>query len=67
MGLRSQKADLKTLKDAFNQIDTDHDGCLSKEEIQKAGALLGNTFNNDGNWESIISKCDLDGDGKIDF
>jgi len=33
MGLRSQKADLKTLKNAFNQIDLDHDGSLSKEEI----------------------------------
>jgi|TARA_B110000285_G_C15091842_1_gene599552 Ca2+-binding EF-hand superfamily protein len=39
MGLRSNKADLKTLKNSFNQIDTDHDGSLSKEELEKAGAL----------------------------
>lgn len=67
MGLRSNKADLKLLKNAFNDIDTDHDGSLSKEEIQKAGSLLGSTFDNDGKWETILTKCDLDGDGKIDF
>lgn len=33
MGLRSQKSDLKTLKIAFNQIDTNNDGTLSKDEI----------------------------------
>ena len=40
MGLRSNKADLKTLKNSFNQIDTDHDGSLSKEELEKADHFI---------------------------
>ena len=42
------------MKNAFNDMDLDHDGSLSKDEISKAGGLLGSTFDNDGRWESII-------------
>lgn len=49
-------------------MDLDKDGSLSKDEIQKAGAQLGDFFNSEeSNWGAIITKCDLDGDGKIDF
>lgn len=58
---------MKILKNSFNQIDTDNDGSLSKEEIEKAGALTKGAFGADSKWETILSKCDLDGNGKIDF
>ena len=68
MGLRADKADLKVLKHAFTQIDTNKDGHLSLEEIKQAGALLGKHFGEGNNkWEQVLKTCDLDGDGKIDF
>lgn len=48
-------------------MDTDKDGSLSKEEIERASTKLGENFGTDTRWEAIINKCDLDGDGRIDF
>ena len=40
MGLKANKTDLKDLKTAFNQMNTNQDGTLSESEVSKAGQKL---------------------------
>ena len=64
LGLNKKKEEIKRIKAAFNEIDTDKNGVLSKDEILK------NDFNFFGiasNWEELINKIDLDNNGQIDF
>ena len=65
-GLKADKDELKKMKVAFMQMDTNQDGTLSMEEIKEAesklkGLKIGNK------WQDVLKQCDLDGDGKIDF
>lgn len=48
-------------------MDTDHDGTLNYKEIKAAEGLLRNQFKLGDKWEEVMKKCDLDGDGNIDF
>ena len=47
-------------------MDTDKDGTLSIEEIKAAEATL-KTLKLGSKWNDVLSKCDLDGDGEIDY
>mmetsp|Transcript_344 Transcript_344/g.370 ORF Transcript_344/g.370 Transcript_344/m.370 type:complete len:85 (+) Transcript_344:1015-1269(+) len=49
----------------FKSLDTDNDGSLSKEELINACKTL--SIEDVSEIEKIISACDVDGDGKIEF
>jgi Ca2+-binding EF-hand superfamily protein len=67
MGLKADKADLHQLKIVFQQLDTDNDGHISKEEFIAAEKKIKGASRLGNKWEEVIYNCDLDGDGKIDF
>lgn len=70
IGLRSDKDDLKRLQYAFEAMDANKDGTLSKDEFEQAATLV-QTFRfkdkEDRRWTEVFSKIDLDGDGRLDF
>jgi len=66
MGLRADKDELNHLQLAFKQMDVDNDGTLSLDEIKAAEKKLG-LMKLGNKWKDVLKKCDLDGDGKIDF
>lgn len=67
MGLKADKNDLNELRIAFKHFDLDNDGHLTKEEFKAAEKKLKVAEKLGDKWEEVLQKCDLDGDGKIDF
>lgn len=60
------------LKNAFYAMDKDQDGTLSLEELESGlhhldFFTIDEEDNNENTFKSIIEKCDLDGDGRIDY
>ena len=54
------------LQNAFNLIDLDQNGTISKSEAKEAIKLVNNNMGTHYD-ESYISKMDANGDGVIDF
>lgn len=48
-------------------MDTDNDGHLSIVELEAAKDQVHSLKLGDTKWIEVLKKCDLDGDGKIDF
>ena len=67
MGLKGEKQDLNELRIAFQQLDVDGDGHISKDEFIAAEKKLKRAIKLGDKWEEICKNVDLDGDGKIDF
>jgi len=70
-GLMVQREELRDLKEAFQIIDFNQDGTLSLYEL-KDGLRKVSTFEllqceGEECYNEIMERCDLDGDGKIDF
>ena len=64
MSLSEEK--IAELRTAFNQLDTNGDGTLSKDELK--GLLQGiDAELQDAIVEEMMNKADKNGDGKIDF
>ena len=53
------------IKLVFQSIDTNNDGGLSEKELKAASTKLKRL--NFSQWKDVLQKCDLDGDGQIDF
>ena len=66
VGLRADKGDLLRLKYAFKMLDKENDGYLSLAEIKSSEYEL-TGFGLGDKWSGVLKKCDLNGDGKIDF
>ena len=70
-GLRAEKSDLKMLQMAFEAMDTNKDGTLTRDEFIKAASQLQEwRFKDKGEevkWNEVFQKIDLDGDGRLDF
>ncbi|CAG9329287.1 unnamed protein product [Blepharisma stoltei] len=49
----------------FKSLDTNNDGSIGKEELIEGCKIL--SIENSSEIEKIISACDIDGDGKIEF
>ena len=65
VGLSEDKGNLQKLKIAFQDLDKDHDGKITKEDMQKAEVV--STFGLEGKWLDVLKKIDLDGNGSIDY
>ena len=69
-GLRSDKEDLKRLQRAFEAMDINKDGTLTKDEFMSAANQF-QTFRfkdkEGGAWNDVFENVDLDGDGRLDF
>ena len=63
MGMNADKDEVRQMKEIFNEIDTNHDGVITYEDLQqvKSKKISGER------WIAIFKQCDLDGDGRIDF
>ncbi|KAL4464835.1 hypothetical protein ABPG74_011396 [Tetrahymena malaccensis] len=51
------------LNKAFDLIDEDRNGFITKDELQR---VIGGTSLNDQVWEQMMKECDMNGDGQID-
>ena len=56
--------DIKQIKHAFIEMDSNHDGLITIEDLQVAKKKL---YVDGTNWKELLIKLDLDGNGKIDF
>ena len=70
-GFTIEKPKYTKLKEVFTKLDEDMDGCLSKQDL-RCTLLLGSDIKDqleDDNDQCIdvLEKCDLDGDGTLDF
>ena len=57
---------MNEFKKIFDEIDTDHSGLLSLDEIKKAFSEKGQQFD-DEQIEAIMELVDQDGNGELDF
>ena len=48
-------------------MDTDNDGHLTLSELESAKDQVSSLKLGETKWIDVLKKCDLDGDGKIDF
>ena len=60
------------MRDVFRTMDTDHNGFLDKDEIQRGmqavNQLLSNQLGGNGpDWNAAFNAIDIDHDGKIDY
>jgi Ca2+-binding EF-hand superfamily protein len=55
-----------SLRQVFDEMDTDGDGVLSRSELRTAFAKLGHDLN-DAQLRAIYKQVDIDDDGKISF
>ena len=68
MALKTNPDDLNGLKKVFKFIDDDHNGSISIQEVKKINEKYKIDKNMTGpQWEVLLKKLDLDGNGKIDF
>lgn len=74
--LKVQQDELSELKYLFQSIDTNFDGTLTSDELlsgleqlNKFEMLKSNNFDDapQDNIKKIMDRCDIDGDGKIDY
>lgn len=66
--MRTQAADLISLKKMFLKLDTSQDGFLSLDELKEGMAnVLGSIFAGAPDWQALINQLDTNGDGKIDY
>ena len=65
-GLQTSEDQLATIQAEFIRLDQDKNGTLNREELSHmTSGQLCETY--DLNWEEIITSCDYNGDGVIDF
>jgi Ca2+-binding EF-hand superfamily protein len=67
MDLKGDRDDLKELRDSFLEIDTNNDGIICIHEFQAAQKNIKGFNLGFHNWEQILRRIDLDGDGRLDF
>ena len=65
-GVSATTQQKKELKRAFDKIDTNKDGSVSREELRGILKGLGEAFS-DQAVDDMIKKADINGDGKIQF
>ena len=65
-GVSATSQQKKELKRAFDKIDTNKDGSVSREELRGILKGLGEAFS-DQAVDDMIKKADINGDGKIQF
>jgi len=58
--------DLKVIRQAFKQFDTDNDGAISRSEVMDGMTKSGRNFTNE-EIDAIFILADRDNNGKIDF
>jgi Ca2+-binding EF-hand superfamily protein len=58
--------DIKSVRQAFKQFDTDNDGAITRQEVIQGMKVSGRNFNND-EIDTLFILADRDGDGQIDF
>ena len=54
------------LKSAFNLMDLDHNGYITKDELAESLKAMGHNMSAE-EVEQLIKEADLNGDGKVDF
>lgn len=61
--------DLNEYVKLFNQLDKDHGGFISKEELKNGLKMAPKSITtpDDEEWDQILDGIDIDGDGQIDF
>lgn len=68
INLKTDKNDMKELKHAFQEMDQDNNGVLTLKELENARETISSLkLGQPNEFKAIMKKCDLDGDGKIDF
>lgn len=60
----SSEAELREIKKAFQEIDSNSDGILTKEEMMNGLKLIG--MNNEAEIDSLFAGIDMDENGKIE-
>lgn len=66
VGLTDQRGgELQQLRAAFDHFDIDNDGKINIQELLQAEKALNAGLNY--KWKEIVIKCDLDGDGALDY
>ena len=60
----SSEAELREIKKAFQEIDSNSDGILTKEEMMNGLKLIG--MNNESEMNSLFAGIDMDENGKIE-
>merc|ERR1719309_307490 len=58
--------DIKSVRQAFKQFDTDNDGAITRQEVVQGMKVSGRNFNDD-EIDTLFVLADRDGDGQIDF
>jgi len=58
--------DIKSVRQAFKQFDTDNDGAITRQEVIQGMKVSGRNFNDD-EIDTLFVLADRDGDGQIDF
>merc|ERR1712128_32475 len=58
--------DMKIVRQAFKQFDTDNDGAITRQEVIQGMKVSGRDFNNE-EIDTLFVLADRDGDGQIDF
>merc|ERR1719309_1777953 len=58
--------DIKSVRQAFKQFDTDNDGAISRQEVVQGMKVSGRDFTSE-EIDTLFVLADRDGDGQIDF
>merc|ERR1719309_1788508 len=58
--------DIKSVRQAFKQFDTDNDGAISRQEVIQGMKVSGRDFTSE-EIDTLFVLADRDGDGQIDF
>ncbi|RCH96859.1 hypothetical protein CU097_013969 [Rhizopus azygosporus] len=67
MSNRINQQELKSLKEAFNLYDTDHEGAIDVNKFENIVKSLGMIGTDDQRIRELIKENDSNHDGKIDF
>ena len=57
----------ENIEKIFNQLDKDHSGTLSKEELLEGYKMHINELDAEREVEEILAKVDIDESGKVDY